>query len=337
MTSQTADTRPPFVWIALPIVYVVWGSTYLGIHFVVQTMPPMISAGIRFLIAAVLLAAVLVIKSGPGVLRVPWRRLGTTALVGVLLLTGGNGMVGVAEQHMSSGLAALLVASVPLWLVVFRWGTGDRPPVTTIAGVLVGFGGLALLTLTRGGGSGSPLGVAIILCAALSWSIGSFLSARLPMPANPFAASVYEMAAGGIALLALGFGRGEDLQLSEVSRTSWIALAYLVVFGSLVAFTSYVWLLGNAPISLVGTYAYVNPAVAVLLGVAFAGEHAGWTILLGGLVIVLGVGLVVSTERRPRTAVTAPTGTPPPPRGRRRSPRESRSTPERPPRRTGVR
>jgi drug/metabolite transporter (DMT)-like permease len=337
MTSQTADTRPPFVWIALPIVYVVWGSTYLGIHFVVQTMPPMISAGIRFLIAAVLLAAVLVIKSGPEVLRVPWRRLGTTALVGVLLLTGGNGMVGVAEQHMSSGLAALLVASVPLWLVVFRWGTGDRPPVTTIAGVLVGFGGLALLTLTRGGGSGSPLGVAIILCAALSWSIGSFLSARLPMPANPFAASVYEMAAGGIALLALGFGRGEDLRLSEVSRTSWIALAYLVVFGSLVAFTSYVWLLGNAPISLVGTYAYVNPAVAVLLGVAFAGEHAGWTILLGGLVIVLGVGLVVSTERRPRTQVTARTGTPPPPRGRRRSPRGSRSTPERPRRRTGVR
>jgi drug/metabolite transporter (DMT)-like permease len=337
MTSQTADSRPPFVWIALPIVYVVWGSTYLGIHFVVQTMPPMVSAGIRFVIAALLLAAVLVIKSGPGVLRVPWRRLGTTALVGFLLLTGGNGMVGVAEQHMSSGLAALLVASVPLWLVVFRWGTGDRPAVSTLAGVLVGFGGLALLTLTRGGGSGSPLGVAIILGAALSWSIGSFLSARLPMPANPFAASVYEMAVGGVALLALGFGRGETLHLHEVSRASWLALAYLVVFGSLVAFTSYVWLLGNAPISLVGTYAYVNPAVAVLLGVAFAGEHATWTILLGGLVIILGVGLVVSTERRPRTEVTARPGTPRPRRGRRRSPPESRSRPERPRRRTGVR
>jgi drug/metabolite transporter (DMT)-like permease len=337
MTSQTADTRPPFVWIALPIVYVVWGSTYLGIHFVVQTMPPMISAGIRFVIAAALLAAVLVIKSGPSVLRVPWRRLGTTALVGILLLTGGNGMVGVAEQHMSSGLAALLVASVPLWLVVFRWGTGDRPPVSTFAGVLVGFGGLALLTLTRGGGSGSPLGVGIILTAALSWSIGSFLSSRMPMPSNPFTASVYEMAAGGVALLALGYGRGEHLQVSEVSGTSWIALAYLVVFGSLVAFTSYVWLLGNAPISLVGTYAYVNPGVAVLLGVAFAGEHATWTILLGGLIIILGVGLVVSTERRPRTQVTERTGTPPPPQGRRRSPRGSRSTPERPRRRTGVR
>jgi drug/metabolite transporter (DMT)-like permease len=309
MTSQTADTRPPFVWIALPIVYVVWGSTYLGIHFVVQTMPPMISAGIRFVVAAVLLAAVLVIKSGPSVLRVPWRRLGTTALVGILLLTGGNGMVGVAEQHMSSGLAALLVASVPLWLVVFRWGTGDRPAVSTFAGVLVGFGGLALLTLTRGGGSGSPLGVGIILAAALSWSIGSFLSSRVPMPSNPFTASVYEMAAGGIALLAFGYGRGENLQLSEVSRTSWIALAYLVVFGSLVAFTSYVWLLGNAPISLVSTYAYVNPVVAVVLGALILSEPVTGSMVAAGVVIVLGVALVVSTERR-RKAEVVPEPTP---------------------------
>ena len=302
MSTQTTDSRPSFVWIALPIVYVVWGSTYLGIHFLVQTMPPLIGAGMRFLAAAVVLGAALVIRGGLGVLRVPWRRLGTAAAAGLLLLAGGNGMVGVAEQHISSGLAALLVASVPLWLVVFRWGTGDRPAVSTIAGVLVGFGGLALLTLTRGGGSGSPLGVAIVLGASLSWAIGSFLSARLPMPDNPFTATVYEMAAGGLVLLALGFGRGETLDLGEVSQASWLALAYLIVFGSLVAFTSYVWLLGNAPISLVGTYAYVNPAVAVLLGVAFAGEHATWMIVLGGLIIVLGVGLVVSTERRVRTA-----------------------------------
>lgn len=341
MTTQTADTpetRSSFVWVALPIVYVVWGSTYLGIHFVVQTMPPLLSAGIRFVVAAIVLGAVLAVRGGPKVLLVPWRRLATAALAGLLLLAFGNGMVGVAEQHISTGLAALLVASVPLWLVVFRWSTGDRPAVSTLAGVLVGFGGLALLTLTRGGGSGSPLGVAIILGAALSWATGSFLSSRLPMPENPFAASVYEMAAGGIALLALGFGRGERLPLGEVSRSSWIALAYLVVFGSLAAFTSYVWLLGNAPISLVGTYAYVNPAVAVLLGVAFAGEHATWTILAGGLIIILGVGLVVSTERRPREAVSASVDrTPLSRRGRRRSPQASRSTPERPRRRTGVR
>jgi drug/metabolite transporter (DMT)-like permease len=310
MSAHTPDPRPSFVWVALPIVYVVWGSTYLGIHFVVQTMPPLVSAGLRFLVAAVVLGAALAVRGGLSALRVPRRRLATAAIVGILLLTGGNGMVGVAEQHISSGLAALLVASVPLWLVIFRWSTGDRPAVSTVAGVLVGFGGLALLTLTRGGGSGSPLGIAVILFAALSWAAGSFLSSRLAMPANPFAASVYEMAAGGVALLAVGFGRGETLRVDEVSTTSWLALAYLVVFGSLVAFTSYVWLLGNAPISLVGTYAYVNPAVAVLLGVAFAGEHATWMILLGGLIIILGIGLVVSTERAAPVPEPEPAGTP---------------------------
>jgi drug/metabolite transporter (DMT)-like permease len=296
MSANTNDSRPSFVWVALPIVYVVWGSTYLGIHYVVETMPPLVSAGVRFVVAAVVLAAVLVARSGLSVLRVP-RRLGTAVLAGLLLLLGGNGMVGVAEMHMSSGLAALLVASVPLWLVVFRWATGDRPALATLGGVLVGFGGLALLTLTRGGGSGSAFGIAVILTASLSWATGSFLSARLPMPENPFTASVYEMAAGGVALLAIGFGTGERVHLDQISEASWIALAYLIVFGSLVAFTSYVWLLGNAPISLVGTYAYVNPAVAVLLGVLFAGEHATWMILLGGLIIILGVGLVVSMER----------------------------------------
>jgi drug/metabolite transporter (DMT)-like permease len=339
MTTQTPDSRPSLTWVTLPIVYVVWGSTYLGIHYVVQTMPPLISAGLRFVVAAAVLALVLAILRGPSVLRVPPRRLGAATVVGLLLLTGGNGMVGIAEQHISSGLAALLVASVPLWLVVFRVATGDRPAAATVAGVLVGFGGLALLTLTRGGGSGDGTGVVVILFASLSWSIGSFLSSRLPMPENPFAASVYEMAAGGLALLLVGWGRGEELHVHAVSRASWLGLAYLVVFGSLVAFTSYVWLLGNAPISLVGTYAYVNPAVAVLLGVAFAGEHATWTILAGGLIIILGVGLVVSTERGPRAEVSDPAspGTPRRRRGTRRSPRESRSTPGRPPRRTGVR
>jgi drug/metabolite transporter (DMT)-like permease len=313
--STSNDGRSPYLWVALPIVYVVWGSTYLGIHFVIQTMPPMISAGVRFLCAAVVLAAVLAIRDrGLGVLRVPWPRLGIAAGVGVLLLTGGNGMVGVAELYISTGLAALLVASVPLWLVLFRWLTGDRPALATVTGVLIGFGGLAVLTLTRGGGgSGSAPGVALILLAALSWSTGSFLSSRLTMPENPFAASVYEMAAGGLTLLALGLARGETFDVDTISGTSWLALGYLIVFGSLVAFTSYVWLLGNAPISLVGTYAYVNPAVAVLLGIAFAGETATWPIVLGGLVIVAGVGMVVSTERRGRPASeSAPESAPAP-------------------------
>jgi drug/metabolite transporter (DMT)-like permease len=306
MSEQTPDSPSSFVWVALTVVYVIWGSTYLAIHFVVQTMPPMISGGVRFVMAAIVLGTAMTARHGLGVLRVSRRRLLTAAIAGLLLLTGGNGMVGIAEQHISSGLAALLVASVPLWLVIFRWGSGDRPAFATIAGVLVGFGGLALLTLTRGGGTGSALGIAVVLAASLSWSIGSFVSARLPMPANPFVASVYEMAVGGLALLVLGFARGETVKIGAISTASWLGLAYLILFGSLLGFTSYVWLLGAAPISLVGTYAYVNPAVAVLLGVLFAAERATWTILLGGLVIVVGVGLVVSTERRPRPVPSAP-------------------------------
>ncbi|MBC6466844.1 EamA family transporter [Actinomadura alba] len=285
-------------WAALIVVYIVWGSTYLGIGIVIETIPPLLGGAIRFIAAAVLLGIALMIRYGPGVLRVSPRRLGSAALVGLLLLTFGNGMVSIAEQHISTGMAALLVSSVPLWLVIFRAGSGDRPPVKTVAGVVIGFTGVALLSLLREGGSGSVVGVVIILVAALSWSIGSFLSSRLPMPGNTFVASVYEMAAGGLALTVLSATRGESFDLGQVSTRSWVALAYLITFGSLLAFTSYVWLLDNAPISLVGTYAYVNPAVAVLLGAIVLSEQVTWPILAGGAVIIAGVGMVVSTERR---------------------------------------
>jgi drug/metabolite transporter (DMT)-like permease len=292
----------PLAWAALVVVYVVWGSTYLGIEIVIETMPTLVSAGVRFLVAAVLLAAFLAARIGPGVLRVSRRQLGSAALVGVLLLTGGNGLVSVAQQHISSGLAALLVAAVPLWLVVLRTVGGDRTPPATLAGVVTGFAGVALLSVLPGGGtSGSTFGVVVILCASLSWSVGSFLAGRLPMPASSFAASVYEMAAGGLALLALGIGRGESLDPAAISGRSWLALGYLIVFGSLLGFTSYAWLLGNAPLSIVGTYAYVNPVVAVLLGALVLNESVTWEMLLGGGIIVLGVGIVVSTESRPRS------------------------------------
>jgi drug/metabolite transporter (DMT)-like permease len=220
-----------------------------------------------------------------------------------LLLTSGNGLVAIAEQHISTGLSALLVASVPLWLVIFRTATGDRPSTRTLTGVATGFAGVALLSLLNHGGSGSAVGVMIILLASLSWAAGSFLSGRLPMPANSLVTSVYEMAAGGLALIVVGLGRGEHLNLAHVSGRSWTALAYLVVFGSLVAFTSYSWLLGHAPISIVGTYAYVNPAVAVGLGALILNERVTWTVLLGGAVIIAGVGIVVSTEKRAKPVI----------------------------------
>lgn len=290
----------PLAWAALGVVYVVWGSTYLGIGITIETLPPMLSAAVRFLVASALLAGFLAVRHGPGVLRVSGRELRSAALVGVLLLAGGNGMVSVAEQHISTGLAALLVASVPLWLAVIHTGVGARPPLVTLVGVGIGFAGVAMLSLTQGGGSGSAVGVVIILLAALSWSVGSFLGGRLTMPAGTFTASVYEMAAGGLALTVLGLGSGETLDVAEVSARSWIALAYLITFGSLLAFTCYSWLLTHAPLTLVGTYAYVNPGVAVLLGALVLDERVTWQTIVGGAVIIAGVGVVVSTERRRR-------------------------------------
>ncbi|NUO98326.1 MAG: EamA family transporter [Nonomuraea sp.] len=305
MSANTTDSRPPLlIWGALTIVYVVWGSTYLGIRIAIETMPPMLSGALRFVTAALLLGGFIVIRKGLAPFRVSWRQFCGAALVGLLLLTGGNGMVAVAEQHISSGLAALLVASVPLWLVVFRIMVRDRPAVLTLAGVLVGFGGVAALSLT-GGQSVDTTGIVVILVASLSWSIGSFLSARIPMPANPFAASTIEMLVGGAGLAVTGAFLGERLDLAAISGRSWAALAYLVLVGSLVGFTAYTWLLGNAPISLVSTYAYVNPVVAVLLGVLVVNEHVTTQIIAGGAVILVGVALVVSTERRARSRAAA--------------------------------
>ncbi|MCK2214489.1 EamA family transporter [Actinomadura sp. ATCC 31491] len=307
MSANTTDTpRPLLTWGALSIVYVVWGSTYLAIRIVIETMPPMLSGALRFLTAALLLGAFLLVRKGGAPFRMSGRQAGGAALVGLLLLTGGNGMVAVAEQHIPSGLAALLVASVPLWLVVFRIVARDRPALLTLAGVLVGFGGVAALSLNGGGGTASTTGIVVILLASLSWSIGSFLSARLPMPPNVWAASMVEMAAGGLGLIVTGLSFGERLDLAAVSGRSWAGLAYLVLAGSLVAFTAYTWLLGNAPISLVSTYAYVNPVVAVVLGVLVVNEVATPQMIIGGAVILVGVALVVSTERRNRTRAAEP-------------------------------
>lgn len=302
MGQNTPDGRVTLgVWVALGIVYVVWGSTYLGIGIAVESIPPMLSGALRFVVAAILLAAFMVARGGFASLKMTRREFWNAALVGVLLLTLGNGMLAVAEQTISTGLAALLVASVPLWLVVFRFAVRDKPKVLTLAGVLVGLGGVAALSLTGGEGARST-GIIVVLLASLSWAIGSFLSGRIAMPSNAFAASTVEMAIGGLGLAVLGTGLGERLDVSAVTGRSWVALVYLILVGSLIGFTSFAWLLGNAPISLVATYAYVNPAVAVALGALVLNESITVQIVVGGLVILVGVALVISTERRQRPA-----------------------------------
>ncbi len=309
--------RTALIWTALVLVYLLWGSTYLGIRVAVESLPPLISAAMRFAAAAVVLAVVLRLRRGPGALRVPAHRVGSAALIGVLLLAGGNGLVVLAESGppgtaVPSGVAALLVATVPLLVVLLRTAGGDRPRPWTFLGVALGFAGLVLLVLPRDGVDGVPVaGALTVVAAAASWSVGSYLSGKIRMPTDPFVATVYEMVAGAAVLALVGVARGElrGFSFADVTGRSWAAMAYLMVAGSLVAFTAYVWLLAHAPISLVSTYAYVNPVVAVILGALFVAEPITSQVLMGGAVIVVGVAVVVSTERPRRSPPPAVDGT----------------------------
>ncbi|MFF3321093.1 EamA family transporter [Streptomyces sp. NPDC002889] len=299
-TAAPGRRIPGAVWGALAIVYVVWGSTYLGIRIVVETMPPFLSAAGRFVVAGLILATLVAWRQGVSALKVTRAQLASAATVGVLLLLGGNGLVVLAETTVPSGLTALLIAVVPAWVVLLRRAFGERPGLGAYLGVALGLAGLAVLTLPGLSGEVRITGVLTVIAATTMWSVGSFSSSRIPMPANPFAASAYEMVAGGIGCLLVALGRGEQhgFDLADVSARSWTALAYLVVFGSLIAFTAYAWLLHSAPLSLVATYAYVNPVVAVLLGAMVLNEELSWPIAVGGTVVVAGVCLIVSTERR---------------------------------------
>jgi drug/metabolite transporter (DMT)-like permease len=289
------------IWVALTVVYIVWGSTYLAIRVVVEAgITPMFGMATRFLVAGSLLAVLIALRGGWRRLRATRRELFGAGVIGVLLLTLGNGGVAIAEETVPSGLAALLVAAVPLWLILLRVFGGEQPRLLTWVGVLAGFAGVALLALSGGDTSAEPLSVAILVFGTICWAIGSRFSPRLGLPRDPLVASVYEMLAGGLAMILVGLLRGEpaDLHLGSVDTKGWLALVYLIGLGSLLGYSAYVYLLANAPISLVGTYAYVNPVVAVFLGWLILSESVTTTIVLGGAIVVLGVGLVVTAERR---------------------------------------
>ncbi len=295
------------VWTALWLVYVVWGSTYLAIAYVVETVPPLVGMGLRFGAAAALLAAWVAVRRGPAALPVTAGQLRAAAVVGLLLLLGGNGLVAVAEAaELPSGLAALLVAVIPLWVVLLRWLTDDRPSRLTVGGVALGFVGLAVLLLPGARPDDvAATAVATVLLAALLWSVGSFYATRAQLPQDGLTTTALEMAAGSVGLLAVGLLRGERLDVAAVSTSSSLALGYLVVFGSLVAFTAYAWLLTAAPVSQVSTYAYVNPVVAVALGALLRDEEVTGLTLLGGVLTVLAVAVVVREEGRRRAAERA--------------------------------
>jgi len=283
--------------VALAIVYVVWGSTYLAIRVAVEQMPPLLGMGSRFLVAGVLLAVVLKLRGVD--LRVSRAELAGSALLGLMLPFLGNGFVAVGESFGTpSGVAALLIAAVPIFVTLYRFRAGDRPRPWSVAGVLLGFTGLAWLVLGgRDQGDVPLVGAAFVLAASAFWAFGSWVQPRLTLPRNAFVIAVYEMWAGGAMMAAAGFLRGESLRPGSYGADTWLAWGYLVIVGSVVAFSAYVWLLANAPIGLVATYAYVNPVVAVFLGWLILSEAVTSAVIFGGLTIVAAVAIVITVER----------------------------------------
>jgi drug/metabolite transporter (DMT)-like permease len=296
---RTALAPATLVWLALGIVYVVWGSTYLAIRVAVETMPPLLMGAARFLTAGVLLYAIARYRGAPSVRTLSRRQLAASWLVGSLLVAGGNGVVNVAEQYIPSSLAALVISSVPLWVVVMRRVTGERVPLLTLASVGVGFCGVALLLLPGGATDHTkPIGFVLVVFAAFSWALGSFSSRRLPLHRDALLSTSVQMAGGGLTMLVLGLALGEsgDVHPGHFSTDSLLAFAYLIFIGSLVAYTAYVWLLQNAPISKVTTYAYVNPVVAIFLGWSILSEKVTATTLIGAAVIISSVAVTVRRE-----------------------------------------
>jgi drug/metabolite transporter (DMT)-like permease len=287
------------IWVALALVYVVWGSTYLGIDLAVRTIPPFPMAAARFLVAGALLY-VWATRRGDRGDRPTARHWLSAFLIAVPMLAIGNAAVGWAEQTIDTGTASLIIASVPLWMALLdRVFYARRLARTILLGLAVGFGGVALLVAP--GGSGGAGGRAIVLVfSSLAWAVGSLYSRHAPLPRRPLVGAAMQMLAGGMTLTVVAAVSGElgDVHPASISLESWLGLAYLVGAGSLLGFTAYMWLLRAAPTSLVGTYAYVNPVVAVLLGTVVLGEPLTWRTLAGGAIIVASVALIVRAPKR---------------------------------------
>jgi len=309
MSESRARPSTGLVLAAFAAVYVLWGSTYLAIRIAIDTLPPLLMAGARFLLAGSLLYAVMRLRGVPAPTGRQWR---ATALIGALLLGFGNGGVVMAERTVPSGVAALLVAMVPMWMVLLEWlrPGGTRPAARTIAGLLIGFAGIVMLVGPAGftGGEGvDPFGALLLVAGSAAWAAGSIYARGAALPSSALMATAMEMLWGGAWLLLAGTLRGEPAAANPAAFTtqSVLAVLYLVVFGSLVAFSAYVWLLGVSTPARVSTYAYVNPVVAVLLGWWLLDEPLTARVIGAAAVIVAAVA-VITMGKRPRPDDGAP-------------------------------
>lgn len=296
------------IWVALAIVYVVWGSTYLGIDLAVRTIPPFLMAALRFLIAGGLLYA-WAIRRGDASDRPTARHWLSAFLIAAPMLAVGNAAVGWAEQTLDTGTASLIIASVPLWMALLdRVFYAQRLARAVVLGLVIGFAGVGLLVAPGGTGGAGSRPAFVLVFASLAWAIGSLYSRHAPLPQRPLVGAAMQMLAGGLLLTVVAAAGGElgRVHPGSISLESWLGLAYLVGAGSLLGFTAYMWLLRAAPTSLVGTYAYVNPVVAVLLGTVLLGEPLGWRTLIGGGIIVASVALIVRAPKPSRAPAVEP-------------------------------
>ena len=298
-STEQVEPTPARIMLAFAAVYFIWGSTYLAIRFAIETMPPLAMAAVRFLTAGTLL---FVWARSRGA-RIPsgahWR---AAAISGTLLLAGGNGAVVIAEQWVPSGLVALLVASVPLWMVILDrfFGSRARPTRRTVIGLTVGFGGVALLagSLGVGAGGGKELfGAFLVMGGSLCWAAGSLHSRYIKDPPRPRMLVAMQMLSGGVVLAVMAALTGDwaRVDIASISIRSWVAFGYLILAGALIGYAAYIWLLTVVPPARAGTYAYVNPVVAMFLGWSFAGEPLAFR-SLGAAAIILGSVVVITTE-----------------------------------------
>ena len=315
MTQPEVSPKRWQLVLAFASVYIIWGSTYLAIKFAIETIPPFLMAGVRFIISGLILYGWARMKGAPRPTRIHWK---SAAVVGVLLLLGGNGGVVWAEQRVASGVAALIVAIVPVWIALMEWKSpgGKKPGWQVSAGLVAGTVGLLLLA-SPGASLGAHvdlIGAAVLVFATLSWATGSIKAKHSPLPESPLLSTGMEMLMGGAALVLAGVLTGEvgQVNFAAMSNKSLLSLLYLTTFGSLVGFTAYIWLLRVGSPTRAATYAYVNPVVAVFLGWLLAGEAITPRTILATLVIVGGVVLITSARpRKPQPAASAEPVTPP--------------------------
>jgi drug/metabolite transporter (DMT)-like permease len=292
--AAAGDKSRAGTWVplAMLVLYIVWGSTYLGIRVALESYPPFFLAGLRFAVAGLLLFGYLRLRGTPMPSARQWRN---AAFTGVLLLGVGNGLVCYAEQSVSSGISAVAVASMPLFAAIFASLYGDWPTKGETTGLLIGFAGVIVLNLGSAL-SGSHVGAIVLLIAAAAWAFGSVWSRRQDMP-NGMMNTATQMLCGSVALLATGFLSNEKLPAHPTLRAT-LAVGYLVVFGSLVAFSAYLYVLKHASPAFATSYAYVNPPVAVLFGVLLLGEKVGPYDLAGMAVILIGVGIITFARQK---------------------------------------